>query len=76
MGSRSTTWSQTFSHYIRSSKAQPPPPVYSRDFAYANNAPVVLAHPMRAERASISGTSAKAFAEYVVLPYLSSSQIG
>ncbi|KAK5121621.1 hypothetical protein LTR85_004793 [Meristemomyces frigidus] len=71
MGSSSTTWSQTLSHYnplhYRASKADPPP-VYSRDFAYANNGPVVLAHPMRVERASISGTSAKAFAELLSGP--------
>ncbi|KAK4544633.1 hypothetical protein LTR36_004205 [Oleoguttula mirabilis] len=74
MGSPSTTWSQTLSHYNplhhHYRRNANNPPVYSRDFAYANNAPVVLAPPMRAERASISGTSAQAFAEYVHLSLL------
>jgi hypothetical protein len=39
------------------------PPVYSRDFAYANNAPVVLAM----ARANINDINAKTFAEYVTL---------
>lgn len=37
------------------------PPVFSRDFAYANNAPVVL----RMARANIANTTARSFAEYV-----------
>lgn len=37
------------------------PPVYTRDFAYANNAPVVL----RMARGNIGDTSANTFAEYV-----------
>lgn len=37
------------------------PPVYSRDFAYADNAPVVL----RMARSNIGDTSANNFAEYV-----------
>lgn len=39
------------------------PPIYSRDFAYANNAPVIL----RMARANIGEISAKTFAEYVQL---------
>jgi len=63
--SNSSSWSHYYNpfHYARSSRH---PPVYSRDFAYANNAPQVLRLPMRAERGNIIGTSAKTFAEYVL----------
>jgi len=70
MGNPSTTtWQRTLSHYnpLNYRRGYKTPPVYSRDFAYANNSPVVLAHPMREERESISGASAKTFAEYVYL---------
>ncbi|KAK5130509.1 hypothetical protein LTR08_001989 [Meristemomyces frigidus] len=61
---RSTTpaWSRTLSHHHARNAY---PPVYARDFAYANSSRVVLAHPMRAQRACISGASAHTFAEYM-----------
>lgn len=60
------SWQQTLSYYNPlHRKGHTSPPVYSRDFAYEDNGPVVLAHPMREERADINGTSAKTFAEYV-----------
>ncbi|TKA62844.1 hypothetical protein B0A55_11008, partial [Friedmanniomyces simplex] len=68
------SWSQTFNYYnplhFRRPHHQRQPasaPVYSRDFAYANNEAVVLAQQpvMRAPRAEINAeTSAKTFAEY------------
>ena len=73
------SWSRTFNYYnplSRRSKhraAPAPPAIYSRDFAYANNEAVVLAQQepqpvMCAPRAEINcETSAKTFAEYVVL---------
>jgi len=54
--------------YHRRARGRTTPPVYSRDFAYADNGPVVLMHPMRIEKGNISGTSAKTFAEYVLSP--------
>ena len=67
------SWQQTFEYYnplhFRSNKSKhhsKTPPVYSRDFAYAENGPQVLAHPMRIQRADINAeTSARSFAEYV-----------
>jgi hypothetical protein len=41
------------------------PPVFLRDFAYANNGPVLLPEPMRMAKGNIDKTSAKTFAEYV-----------
>ncbi|TKA28542.1 hypothetical protein B0A54_16224 [Friedmanniomyces endolithicus] len=80
------SWSRTFNYYnppqYRRSKhhaAPAPPAVYSRDFAYANTEAVVLAQQqeqqpppvMCAPRAEINcETSAKTFAEYVVLFHL------
>ena len=75
------SWSRTFNYYnplSRRSKQLPAlalPAIYSRDFAYANNEAVVLAQQepqpvMCAPRAEINcETSAKTFAEYVVLFY-------
>ncbi|KAK3068872.1 hypothetical protein LTR53_013235 [Teratosphaeriaceae sp. CCFEE 6253] len=70
------SWSKTFTHYNplnfrRAAHRRPKAaPVYSRDFAYADNAAVVLAqHPMRARRADINAdTSAKTFAELLSGP--------
>jgi len=68
---RPPSWSQTLAHYHHPPPPFPhaghsTPPVYSRDFAYANGRSVVLAYqPMRVERASVSGSSARKFAEYV-----------
>ncbi|KAK5674885.1 hypothetical protein LTS10_012297 [Elasticomyces elasticus] len=70
------SWSRTFAYYNPAyfhRRKQPSAPVYSRDFAYANNEAVVLAVPMSARKADINAeTSAKTFAEYVrPTPYLS-----
>ena len=52
------------SHHQRRSKSTTPP-VFLRDFAYANNGPVLLPDPMRTAIANIDKASAKTFAEYV-----------
>ena len=52
------------SYHQRRSKSTTPP-VYLRDFAYANNGPVLLPDPMRMANANIDKASAKTFAEYV-----------
>jgi hypothetical protein len=74
------SWSKTLAHYnplnynragssstTNSKKGgRITPPVFARDFAFANGSPVILAHrPMRVERASVCGSSARTFAEYV-----------
>lgn len=46
------------------------PVIFSRDFAYTDNRPVVLAPPMRIASIDIRATSAKIFAEYVCFQYL------
>lgn len=64
-------WQQTFNHYTHpslSDRSTRSPPIYSRDFAYANNSPVLRRYPMRAPGAASSinaATSAKTFASYV-----------
>lgn len=72
---RPPSWSQTFAHYQRTPPPLHPhaghstPAVYSRDFAYANGRSIVLAYrPMRVERASVSGSSARNFAELLSGP--------
>ena len=52
------------SHHQRRSKSTTPP-VFLRDFAYANNGPVLLPDPMHTAIVNIDKASAKIFAEYV-----------
>lgn len=55
--SRMGLWSDKLSEYTYRRL----PPIYSRDFAYINNAPVVV----RMARSNIGDVGAKSFAEYV-----------
>lgn len=45
-------------------RSAPTVPIYSRDFAYADNGPIVVV-PTRMARADILKASARAYAEYV-----------
>ena len=50
------------------------PVVYSRDFAYADSAPILVLDPydtpgMAPVRADVNTASAKTFAEYVIYPH-------
>lgn len=60
-------WSEafTYTHWRNKPKS---PPVYSRDFAYSDSKPVLVAEPSMASL-SIRDTSARTFAEYVHLSH-------
>lgn len=73
------SWQKTLSHYLPHHHAEKSVPiVYSRDFAYADNAPIQVldvephtSQRMAAACADIHIASAKAYAEYVCLLPLS-----
>lgn len=75
---RASTVNALGDHHVLKAHDAEPSPVYSRDFAYANNEPVTLAHnhlmgsvqnhPEKSSglhSSSVDKTSAKTFAEYV-----------
>lgn len=51
--------------YFRDRNRVTTPPIFLRDFAYTDNAPVVLHEPMRMAKGNINNASASTFAEYV-----------
>lgn len=56
------SWTDALAHYTL---RRHQPPVFSRDFAYANGHGPAVVVLDRMARVSIASTSAKAFAEYV-----------
>ncbi|KAF2768289.1 hypothetical protein EJ03DRAFT_328478 [Teratosphaeria nubilosa] len=64
------SWRQAVAHYNPPPAARSTtPPVYSRDFAYAHAASVVLVHrPMRIERDNVASSSARSFAQLLAGP--------
>lgn len=61
-------WSETLTSYTHWRNKPPSPPVYSRDFAYSDSKPVLVAEPPMASL-SIRDASASTFAEYVHLSH-------
>ncbi|KAM0712365.1 hypothetical protein Q7P37_011460 [Cladosporium fusiforme] len=79
MGSRSKPAAPSDSSSSHASRRKPhapparpplPPPVYSRDFAYPDNQPVLVLPGPRMARSSIRDASAPFFAEYVLSPFI------